>query len=110
MPSKRTQKSTYHELPHAQEYAKIWDQLPEEQKAQYKEMGEKMFETIDTVINTDEDSKIDPLANAAVHIDAGLKSGMHPSFLDSNDIEILKSIYGAKWYERYGYDETDLEL
>ena len=36
-----------------------------------------------------------------------LRSGMHPSFLSRQEKDIMKNVFGNKWYEEFGFLETD---
>jgi hypothetical protein len=48
------------------------------------------------------------MIEAAAYIVEGMKSGLRPSQLDESEREVMRSIYGAKWYEKYYFtSETD---
>lgn len=79
--------------------------LSKEQLEAYKKIGEKMFETVDF-----EGSKIlnnlpKPVLDSAAYISQGLKSGLHPSSLDKDEVVVMKEAYGDKWFELFGWDE-----
>jgi hypothetical protein len=79
-----------------------------EQKQHYKEIGEKMYNSINfkdsEVLNT----APEPMAEAAAYVIEGLKSGLHPSHLDENEVALMKDLYGEKWYEKW--DATEEEM
>ena len=78
------------------------------QREEYERMGKYMFEEntfVDKhVINTMENTKFEE----ATYIVEGLKSGMHPSYLEPNELEILEEAYGKQWYKKFGYTKKDL--
>ena len=79
-----------------------------EQRADYQKMGQYMFTehkfVDDHVINTMDNTTLEE----ASYIIEGLKSGMHPSYLEPNEIEILEDAYGKQWYKKFGYTKKDL--
>lgn len=77
-----------------------------EQIEQYKEMGEQFFKGIDFENSVVENN--DPLTEPAYKVLMGVKSGLHPSYLEDNEKMILEQVYGEKWYEEYGFVEEDL--
>lgn len=79
--------------------------LTKEDLDRYKRLGESMFKGIDFAT-----SEVDnPMEEALAYIEVGLRSGLHPTFLDENEINLLISSYGDKWYQRFGYTEEDLK-
>lgn len=76
--------------------------LSEEDKKMYKRFGEEMF-------SFDFEVDKDPLSDYVAYISEGLKSGLHPSFLEESEVKALVSVFGDKWYERFGYDEESVK-
>lgn len=79
--------------------------LTSQQQEAYAKMGENMFNSID--FETGKPKGQDPL-EAVAYIESGLKSGLHVSFLEDNEKQILFDTFGEKWYERYGYTADDV--
>jgi hypothetical protein len=83
----------------------LYDKLPEEEKALYKKQGEYMYNKDYASIDKDLQSR---LVESAAYIAEGMKSGLRPSQLEENEREVMRTIYGAKWYEKYFFTaETD---
>ena len=81
--------------------------MSQDQLDKYKEIGEALY-SIDfenCTVDTDFDSL---LTDAVQYIEMTLKSGLHPSMLSDDDKNVLKEVFGEKWYEKYGYVEKDL--
>lgn len=90
---------------------KAYEALPEEEKQKYKAQGKHFFQNVnfDNTSTGDIFEGIDPLAESAASIVMSIKSGLHPSDLDDNEREILKSTLGSTWYLQFGYTEEDLK-
>lgn len=85
--------------------------LPEEQKENFMKLGEKFFESFDVYrgeLLKPADDKTINLEEALAHLVENLKSGLHPKYLNQDEIHLLKAGYGDKWYEQWGYIESDL--
>jgi hypothetical protein len=84
-------------------------QIPKEQQEKWAKMGEEMYNTVDFVDAEGKSQTIpeDMMEGAAYVIDS-IKSGMHISYLEKNERDLLKEIYGSKWHERFGYTEQDI--
>ena len=83
----------------------LYNELPNEEKVTYKEQGEYMYDKDYEATNNDLQSR---MIEAAAYIVEGMKSGLRPSQLDESEREVMRSIYGAKWYEKYYFTaETD---
>lgn len=92
------QKSTY-SLFSDPKMKEMFNNLPEADQKAYKQSGEYMY-SYDYVNKGNPDDKIH---ESVAYISEGLKSGLRPSQLDHSEITLIKSVYGDKWYERYGY-------
>lgn len=82
--------------------------LSPEDLQMYKEIGEKMYGTVDF-----EDSKIlnnmpAPMYEAGAYISEQLKSGLHPSMMDDDEKRLMEELFGKEWYTSWGYVEADL--
>ena len=86
--------------------------LSDEDKKRYAQIGEEMYNSINFEdINSQgslasQNSDQIELENAA-EIKVMLRSGMHPSFLSRQEKDIMKNVFGNKWYEEFGFLETD---
>lgn len=78
---------------------KMFDNLPPEEKATYKRQGEHMYSKDYEVAG----SAADRFTESAAYVCEGLKSGLLPSQLSSDEREIMISVYGRFWYEKFGY-------
>ena len=48
------------------------------------------------------------MSEAVAYVINGLKSGLHPKDMDPNEILLLNSNIGEKWYEEFGYTKEDI--
>jgi hypothetical protein len=96
--------------------------LSPEEQAEYKKMGEHMYSDLSQFTgksktqpdsgnnsNNGDNSNNDMFKESAAYIESGIKSGLLVSDLEDNEIEVLKAVYGEKWYLRFGYKESDLK-
>lgn len=77
----------------------------------YAKLGESFYKDVDyeTSAIIDKTNIVPPfMKNAVKYIEESLKSGLHPCMMTNEEKELMKSIYGIKWYENYGYVEGDL--
>jgi hypothetical protein len=77
----------------------------------YAKLGESFYKDVDYETSTiiDKNNIIPPfMKNAVKYVEESLKSGLHPSMMTKEEVELMKEIHGAKWYEIYGYVEGDL--
>ena len=91
----------------------ISDSLSDEDKKRYAKIGEEMYNSISfedinsqgaLASNNAEEIEIENTAQVKVM----LQSGIHPSYLNSQEKDLMKKAYGEKWFENYGFLETDL--
>jgi len=80
-----------------------------EQLEQYKKMGEYMYGT-NVYKNAEfgeklKEAKIEDFAKYAIE---GLKSGLDPMELSKKEIKALVDTYGLKWYEKFGFAESEV--
>ena len=80
-----------------------------EQIEKYKHIGEEMYGGIDFEHSQVLSSMPPPMAEALAYVVESLKSGLHPTDLDEDEINLLKEGYGEEWYKKWGYSEGDLE-
>jgi hypothetical protein len=79
--------------------------LTDEQREQYRIMGEHMFNTM-TFDNTPNPQQ--ELRDLLLYTRESLKSGLHPSDLNPKEIQAMYEIYGDKWYEEFGYTADEV--
>lgn len=83
-----------------------------EELEKYKKIGESMYKDIDyeTSKVIDKNNTLPPfLTDAVNYISELLKSGLHPSMLEKEEINVLEEVYGKKWYLKWNYTENDLK-
>jgi hypothetical protein len=83
--------------------------MTEEQISDLKKLGEKFHESFDVTAGTVEDLNKISMEESLAYVVESIKSGIHPSYLDENEIAMIKSGYGDEWYKKWGYKKEDLE-
>ena len=89
----------------------IKNMSPEELE-KYKKIGESIYKDIDyeTSQVIDQNNSLPPfLSDAVNYINEMLKSGLHPSMLEQNEINVLEEVYGKQWYLKWNFTENDLK-
>lgn len=82
--------------------------MTDEQKEHYKKLGEDMYNHVDFE-NSEILSNIDnSMKESGKYIYLQVRSGLHPSYLEENEKEIMLEVYGKEWYKEFGYNEKDL--
>jgi hypothetical protein len=86
--------------------------LSEEDKKRYAKIGEEMynsinFEDINSQGNLATQNADEIEMENASEIKIMLRSGMHISYLTRQEKDIMKNVFGNKWYEEFGFLETD---
>ena len=76
------------------------DSMTPEQLKYYQDIGESVFKDVDFETN---EIITDPLSDAIVYIEMGLRSGLSPSDLSEDDVNVMVTQFGDDWYARYGY-------
>lgn len=83
--------------------------MSDTEKERYKEIGECMYGHLNF-----EDSRfvVDPnfkMKEALACIEAQIRSGIHPSYLEENEHLVLEDAYGKEWFKKWGYTQQDLK-
>ena len=78
------------------------------QRARYKKLGEEMYGTIDFEDRKNLNNLPPCTEDLRDYLDTVLRSGFHPRYLNTKEIEILFGHCGDKWYEKYGYTMDDI--
>jgi hypothetical protein len=83
--------------------------LPEEERIKFQKLGEKLYNNFDiqkgTIFKENENTTLE---EALAYIVESLKSGLHPRYLDEDEIHLLKAGYGEEWYKNWNYTKEDL--
>ena len=83
---------------------KIKNSLHKEFIEDLKLKGQSMYKDIDF-----ENENINNLIKDNLFIIVEqIKSGLHPSLLDTSEKQILQEELGVEWYKKFGYVERDL--
>jgi len=83
---------------------------PEELK-KYQEIGKDLYETTDFVAAQEgrvPDGVPEDAKEAVAYIECQLRSGLHPSDMESNEKDLMASAYGEEWYTKWDYTIEDL--
>jgi len=83
--------------------------LTDEQRADLKILGEKFHESFDVSRGTVTDPGEVQMEESLAYVVETLKSGIHPDYLNEDERAILKAGYGERWYERWGYDISEIK-
>lgn len=84
---------------------KARESMTPEQIEEYKKKGEEFFANVD--FEDKNGNAVPPVESACAYISEGLKSGMHPSYLDDDEKRVMEEIYGNEWYKKWGWDSLD---
>lgn len=96
-----------------QKLDEISNSLSEEDKKRYKSIGEEMYNSIkfedinsqgSSAINDQDEIELENISQLKLM----LLSGLHPSYLNNQEKDMLKNSLGDKWFEKFGFLETDL--
>jgi hypothetical protein len=86
--------------------------LSDEQRERFQRLGEKLYKSFDVykgeLLKSEDDSKTIKLEEALAYVVESLKSGLHPKYLDEDEIHLLRSAYGDEWYKLWNYKKEDL--
>ena len=83
--------------------------MSKEDIEKYKKIGEELYGKVDFTKSKNLDNTPEPILESLSYIETQIQSGMHPSMLEDDEKELIKSIRGNKWYEEWGYVELDLD-
>ena len=76
-----------------------------EELEEYKKKGEEFF--ADVNFEDKDGNAIPPVESACAYIAEGLKSGLHPSYLDDDEKRVMEEIYGKEWYKKWGWETLE---
>jgi len=82
--------------------------MTKEQLDDYERKGKCMFEDID--FDKVNETGLPPFVEEpTAQIEECIKSGLHISMLTDNEKNVMKEVFGEKWYQKYGYVKEDLD-
>lgn len=81
------------------------ESMTPEQLEEYKKKGEEFFANVD--FEDKDGNTIPPVESACAYITEGLKSGIHPSYLDDDEKRVMEEIYGKEWYKKWGWESLE---
>jgi len=82
--------------------------MDEKTKRAYQKIGEQLYGQID--FETCENLNVPAfMADSAQEIGRALSSGLLPKDLDSDELSLLKEVYGPEWFKRWNYTLDDLK-
>lgn len=91
------------------------EQLSDKERQYYQQVGEHMFARMHVSDTESGETKVemkvqqeDPVAKHKADLVSALRSGYHPSDMDDAEREFARKHLGERWYERFGYSESDL--
>lgn len=76
-------------------------EMSQELKDEYEKLSHHVGQAMDVIEG-------DPLNESAAYITEGLKSGLHPSYLEENEKQVMKTLFGDEWYKKWGWDTLEL--
>lgn len=85
--------------------------LTEEQKEEYKKIGEYMYQTDVSKVkhNGSQVVKVNK-ADLLIYAESGLRSGLSPKDLTADELASLINAYGERWFERFDISEEEANL
>ena len=75
--------------------------LPKEDQERYKQQGENMYSVDYEGLGKDPNQA---LLESAAYISEGLKSGLLPTQLTQDELNVMRTIFGETWFEKFGYE------
>lgn len=82
--------------------------MSQEQIDDYERKGKNMFEDVD--FEKVNETGFPPFVEEpTLQIEECIKSGLHISMLTDDEKNIMKEVFGEKWYQKYGYIKEDLD-
>jgi len=90
--------------------SQIGPQVPEEQRENLQKLGEKLHQSYDTThdILSNTSTQDIFLEESLAYVSENVKAGLHPRYLNPEDVDLLRAGYGEEWYTHFGYTKEDL--
>jgi len=95
--------------------------MPPEQVEYFRKMGEEMYKGMDVMEGNEggvdlenmngtlDTAQTEQMHEAHANIVNQIRSGMHPSYLEEEEKEVMKRVYGKEWYAAFGFEEEDVD-
>jgi hypothetical protein len=85
--------------------------LPPEEIEKYEKIGQRLYMNHDEAMGEFKtSSSAITLEESLAYVVEGLKSGLHPKFLSSDEIHLLRAGYGDEWFTQWGYTREDVPI
>jgi hypothetical protein len=84
--------------------------MPEEQKKQYEIIGKEMYGCIDFEKSQVLNNMPEPMKQAVLYIEQGLNSGLHPDYLDEDEVKLMCEAYGENWKQKFVKEDEDMDI
>jgi hypothetical protein len=84
-------------------YKQMFERLPESEQKKYKNEGSYMYSKDFEVV----DDLQEKLIESAAYISAGLKSGLRPSQLEKDEVNVMRQLFGKEWYKKYYFESEE---
>lgn len=85
--------------------------LPDEQREKFQKIGEKLYSSFDLQkgqVLPGNDVESIRLEEALAYVVESMKSGLHPKYLEYDEIHLLRSGFGERWFEKWGWKKSDI--
>ena len=83
--------------------------MSEGQRVQFDKLSKEMFGNVDFKNAKILNQLKPPMEDRLAYICDGLRSGIHPTHLEADEIISLEEAYGKEWYKKWDYTEEDLK-
>ena len=84
--------------------------LPKEELEKFQKIGKKLYNSFDAqkgeLLVQQPDSI--RLEESLAYIVESLKSGLHPKYLNYDEVHLLKAAYGESWFKKWDYEVSDI--
>tara|TARA_B100000073_G_scaffold122272_1_gene99563 strand:- start:1242 stop:1556 length:315 start_codon:yes stop_codon:yes gene_type:complete len=78
------------------------------QRIQFDKLSKEMFGNVDFKNAKILNQLKPPMEDRLAYITDGLRSGIHPTHLEKDEIITLEEAYGKEWYKKWNFTEEDL--
>ena len=96
---------------------KAKESLPPHVRKQYEQIGENIWNQMESSKQHMEQNNPEfgvsnlppPVEEAAANISEAIKSGLHPTMLDTDEEKVMVHCFGDSWFEKFGYNTEDMK-
>jgi len=86
------------------------DQMPNETKTNLETIGKKFHQSFD--VEKGEANKMETkeiiLEESIAYVVENVKAGLHPQYLNQEDVHVLLAAFGKEWYAKFDYKAEDI--